>query len=80
MLYCTFDFSPEANEAVVNHVLNRLGDGAQLEPESLNLDNLIQCLSEWEGRWFDPQLAGAVRILPTAEREGFFLWLLRKLE
>jgi 16S rRNA (cytosine1407-C5)-methyltransferase len=79
IVYSTCTFAPEENEAVVQKVLERSGGRLEVEAIGLPVDNVIPARTEWEGRRFDPAVARCARILPTAEREGFFVARLRRL-
>lgn len=78
VLYCTCSFAPEENEAVVDAVLRDWGEAVETEPISLPIKNVQPGLAGWGERGFHPAVAAAVRILPTAEMDGFFLCRLRK--
>lgn len=78
VLYCTCSFAPEENEAVVDAVLRDWGEAVETEPISLPIENVQPGLAGWGERAFHPAVAAAVRILPTAEMDGFFLCRLRK--
>ena len=78
VVYSTCSFAPEENEAVVAHVLKKFSGRLQVEPLQLPFENAIPGLTQWRGKVFDSQVAGAVRILPTDTMGGFFVCLLRK--
>ena len=77
LVYCTCSFAPEENECVVSDALARHPD-ATLLPWRAPVEPTLPGLTAWEGRALDPRLAGAVRVLPTAERDGFFLCVLTR--
>jgi len=77
LLYSTCSFSPEENEAVVDHLL-RKAPGAKLLPIELPIDNQLEGLTRWEKKRYDPSLLQSRRILPTEEMDGFFLALIEK--
>ena len=78
LLYCTCSFAPEENEAVVHNLLQKWGEAAHVEPISLPLTHVQSGLTHWQGRDFHPDVALAVRILPTTLMDGFFLCQLTK--
>ena len=80
MLYCTCAFAPEENELVVANLLRKHEGEVRVEPITLPLPNGQEGLTEWGGKTLPPALAGCLRVLPTAEMDGFFLALLRKAE
>jgi len=77
LVYCTCSFSPEENELVVAGALARHPD-ATVVPWEAPVAPTLPGLTAWEGRAIDPRLAGAVRILPTDERDGFFVCVLTR--
>ncbi len=78
LLYCTCSFAPEENERIVDKLLKEKGDEVEVLPIDLSLTNTQPALTVWEGKPLHPQLAGAVRILPTEKMDGLFLCLMRK--
>lgn len=78
LLYCTCSFAPEENEMILDGQLRRYEGQLTVEPLALPLDNTQPGLTEWRGKALNGDLAGAVRILPTSEMDGFFLCRLRK--
>lgn len=79
LLYCTCSFAPEENEASVQHALKRFGDAVEILPAPVPAGIPQQPgLTAWQGTEFHPDLHRAVRILPDACWDGFFLCLLRK--
>lgn len=79
VVYSTCTLSPEENEAVLNSALVRTRDGAEIEPIRWPGEDVLPGRTEWLGRTFHPSVAGSLRLLPTADREGFFIARLRKL-
>jgi len=78
LLYCTCSFAPEENELVVQALLRR-----EPEVETLPLQpppgvSVTSGLSLWREKRLDPRLANALRLLPDALWDGFFVCLLRK--
>lgn len=78
IVYSTCSFAPEENEAVVSHVLKKFAGLLEVEAVELPFDNTMSGLTEWRGRAFNPQLAAAVRLLPSETMDGFFICSLRK--
>ncbi|MDW8138266.1 MAG: RsmB/NOP family class I SAM-dependent RNA methyltransferase [Bacteroidota bacterium] len=78
LLFATCTFAPEENEGVLAAVLERWGSALELEPIACPFANHRPGLRSWNGRRFPEAVGLAVRVLPTAEMEGFFLALLRK--
>ncbi|MEO1729028.1 MAG: RsmB/NOP family class I SAM-dependent RNA methyltransferase, partial [Bacteroidota bacterium] len=83
LVYSTCTFAPEENEAVLAKALRTFGDAIELLPvtldgEALALPNTQPTLSEWNGRAFPDEVGAAVRVLPSATMEAFFVAKLTK--
>ena len=78
LLYCTCSFAPEENEVILDGQLRRYQGQLSIEALTLPLENIQPGLVGWRGKALNGDLAGAVRILPTSEMDGFFLCRLRK--
>lgn len=81
VLYCTCSMSVEENEGVLSHTLKKLGDAAVVEalPGLPAGVEAMPALTSWAGKSLDPSVAKAVRVLPTATHDAFFLALLRRV-
>lgn len=77
LVYSTCTIAPEENEAPVDHLL-RHNPEADVEPIELAIPEAAAGLSRWEGRDYDPRLAGAVRIVPGPFMEAFFVCRIRR--
>ncbi len=79
VVYSTCTFSPEENEAVVDAVLAAGAGTLRLLPARVEGFRGSPGLTGWQGRRFDPQLAGALRVWPHHENTGgFFVAVLEK--
>ncbi len=79
IVYSTCTYAPEENEAVVDAVLRRHGDGLSVETASIAGFAVAEGITEWAGQRFDPRLAGALRVWPGAtDTGGFFVVVLRR--
>lgn len=78
LLYCTCSFAPEENEAVIHHQLRYFGPTVQIEPLPITLPYVQPGLTYWAGQALNPDLSHAVRLLPDATRNGFFMCRLVK--
>ncbi|MEW6750225.1 MAG: RsmB/NOP family class I SAM-dependent RNA methyltransferase [Candidatus Latescibacterota bacterium] len=79
LVYSTCTFAPEENEAVVQRVLQQFRGALQVDRVDLPTGQARPGLHAWQGKEFDPQLGGAVRLLPDGVLEGFFVCRLTKL-
>ena len=77
LVYSTCTFAPEENEGVVDWFLRETPE-AVMEPVTLPVGDTLPGLPAWGRQAFDPRVAQAVRVLPTPEREAFFVAKLRK--
>ncbi len=78
LVYSTCTFSPEENEEVVDFALQSFKGSIELEAFKLPVPSQILGLARWQERQFDTSLKKAIRILPTAEMEGFFIARMKK--
>ena len=81
VLYCTCSMSVEENEGVLSHTLKKLGESVRLEalPALPVWVETMPALTQWADRALNPSIANAVRVLPTAAHDAFFLALLRRV-
>ncbi len=80
LVYSTCSFAPEENEAVVSDVLRRVGEKVAIRPIDLPWPHVQPGLTHWQTQTYHPDLRHAVRILPDAVQDGFFLCRLVKRE
>lgn len=77
LVYSTCTFGPEENEHPIDHLVRHFP--AEVVPIDLDVPGRRPGLKSWDGRTFDPQVADAIRILPSEQMEGFFVCKLRKV-
>ena len=77
LVYSTCTFGPEENEAPVNHLLRHRANADVLEI-ARDVEGRRPGLKAWDGRAFDPRLARAIRVMPSAHMEGFFVCKIAK--
>ena len=73
LVYSTCTLGVEENEAIIDGALTRFGDALQVIPVRLAVPGALPGLDEWQGKHFDPALTGALRVVPDAMLEGFFV-------
>jgi len=78
MIYCTCAYSPEENEAIIQHALNKCGDAITVEAIELPFGNWQKGLHHWRNKTFDDAVTRSRRILPTSMMDGFFICKLKK--
>jgi NOL1/NOP2/sun family putative RNA methylase len=78
LIYSTCTFAPEENEAVINKLIKKFGDDAQILPLDIPFNNIQSGLIEWQGKTFHPDVGKCLRILPNKDMEGFFLCAIKK--
>jgi len=79
MVYSTCTIAPEENEAPLDHLLRHHPD-ARVEPIDLGIPEAMPGLARWEGREYHPDLRHALRVVPSAYMESFFVCRIRKAE
>ncbi len=72
LVYSTCTIAPEENEAPVDHLV-RHNDEAVIEPIPVDVPEGRPGLARWEGRSYHPDLRHAMRIVPNAFMEAFFV-------
>ncbi|MBI2675007.1 MAG: RsmB/NOP family class I SAM-dependent RNA methyltransferase [Candidatus Aenigmarchaeota archaeon] len=73
MVYSTCTHSPEENEGIVSHLLERF---EWLELEGIKVEGIKsrEGITQWEGRHFDRRVRDCMRIYPhDNDTEGFFI-------
>ncbi|MBN1794579.1 MAG: RsmB/NOP family class I SAM-dependent RNA methyltransferase [Candidatus Omnitrophica bacterium] len=78
LVYATCTFAPEENEAVVDWVLKKCDGSITVEEIAAPFPNHMPGLTSWQGKKFDLRLTQALRVLPSAEMEAFFVCVIRK--
>lgn len=78
LVYSTCTYAPEENEGILDWALSKFPDEIELENIAFSLPNQMAGLGAWEDKTFNPSVRKAVRILPSAQMEGFFVACLRK--
>jgi NOL1/NOP2/sun family putative RNA methylase len=79
MVYSTCTFAPEENEGVVDYLLKK-EENARVESITLEGLRFRPGVLEWQGRIYDPQVGGCIRIYPQDnDTEGFFVARIRKI-
>jgi tRNA (cytosine49-C5)-methyltransferase len=78
LVYSTCTIAPEENEAVVDYVLRSRAD-AQVVPLDIKLPNRVATVHEWNGKHYDPAIAGCLRLAPSEQIEAFFVCKLQKV-
>lgn len=77
LVYSTCTFAPEENEETIQHLLDNRP--AELEQIAIPGLTMVDGLTSWQGRDYDPRLARTKRIFPHFhDTGGFFLARVRK--
>lgn len=78
LVYSTCTMAPEENEAVIDYVL-RTREDARIVPLEAELPNRIAAVQEWNGKRYDPAIAGCLRLAPSEQIEAFFVCKMQKV-
>jgi 16S rRNA (cytosine1407-C5)-methyltransferase len=78
LVYSTCTFAPEENEVQISKFLERFDGAAEALPAEIPGLKTLPPLAAWKGRAMHEGVGRAIRILPTAEIEGFFAAKIRK--
>lgn len=73
LVYATCTFAPEENEAVVDWFLKKSEGRFKVVPLNVPYVPQYPALMSFQGKDFDPRVAGALRVLPGDRMEGFFI-------
>jgi 16S rRNA (cytosine1407-C5)-methyltransferase len=79
LVYSTCTMAPEENEAVIDYAL-RAFDGVRLMPLDMDLPNRVAPVAAWNGKAFNPEVQGCLRLKPSPEIEAFFVCKLTKAD
>jgi len=77
LVYSTCTMAPEENEAVVDYLL-RSQENATIAPLEFNLPNRVSPIQGWNGKTYNPDIAGAIRLKPSPTIEAFFVCAILK--
>lgn len=77
LVYSTCTMAPEENEAVINYLLRTHPDAAIL-PFDIDLPNRVSPVKGWNGKPFNSELHGCMRLTPSDSIEAFFVCRLVK--
>lgn len=73
MLYCTCSFSPEENEAIVNHLIQATDGDAELQAIEMPFNNWQPGMAAFADQAYDATIERCRRILPNEHFDAFFI-------
>ncbi|MBD3263623.1 MAG: RsmB/NOP family class I SAM-dependent RNA methyltransferase, partial [Candidatus Omnitrophica bacterium] len=79
LVYSTCTFSPEENEGIIDWFINKFKEKVEILPLNFPLDNTSAGIKSWKAKRFSPSVRLCKRILPDANRQGFFIARIRKI-
>lgn len=77
LVYSTCTLAPEENEAIIDYAL-RTFEHIELVPIAQQLPNRVHAVQTWNGKTYNPNVAGCMRLIPSLEIEAFFVCKLIK--
>ncbi len=78
-VYSTCTLAPEENEAHIARILKRYPDQFEVQKTWVDSPFAREWVTEFEGKKYGEELKNTLRILPSAESEGFFVAKLKKI-
>ena len=78
LVYSTCTLSPEENESMVAYACTH-DSTLQIEPLPLMVPEALPALTTYQSETYGADMANAVRVLPSATMEGFFVARMRKV-
>ena len=79
IIYSTCTLSPEENEQVIDWILEKDGKKIMLEDIVVPGLELMNGITSFEGKQYNPEVAKTKRVVPSPTMEGFFIAKIRKL-
>ncbi len=79
IVYSTCTLAPEENEEVIDWLLEKENGAIDLEPIDLPGLKTDPVILKWGKHVYNSKIKNAIRILPSATMEGFFIAKIRKL-
>ncbi len=79
IVYSTCTLSPEENEGVIDWILQKEAGNIQMLPIDIQNLSTASAIMHWGEKEYNPEVAKCVRILPSAQMEGFFVAKMQKI-
>lgn len=79
IVYSTCTLAPEENEEVIDWILTKEKGKVEIDPIEIDLVPSTPACSSWRSKKYNHDLTGALRIIPGAIFEGFFVARLKKI-
>lgn len=77
IVYSTCSLEPEENELIVDFAVRELGLKIEKADIDLPKKDSVNPVTEWNGKSVDSSVSKSIRIVPTANKEGFFVCRLK---
>lgn len=78
LVYSTCTFAPEENEAVVDWALRTMADEIEILPVLLPVKNVMNGITKWQEKEFNPAAGLCRRIIPDEKMDAFFMAKFRR--
>ncbi len=73
MVYSTCTLAPEENEAMLDKLIKRFPEQAQIEICALPINNTLNGLGRWQEKYYLPQVGAGLHVLPNKLFDSFFV-------